>query len=43
MVQWVKDPALLFNDLGHCCGMGSFPGPETSYAMAAAKKKKSLS
>ena len=40
MVQAVKYPALSLHCPGHCCGMGSIPGPGTSTCHKKIKKNK---
>lgn len=38
--QLVKGPVLLLRSSGHCCGMISFPGSETSACHTHSQKKK---
>ena len=38
-MQWVKDLALSLQQLGHCQGTGSIPGPGTSTCHRGGQKK----
>ena len=38
--QLVKGPVLLLRSSGHCCGMISFPGSDTSACHTHSQKKK---
>jgi len=40
VVQWVKDPALSLQQLGHCCGTSLIPGSGTSTCHRCIQKKK---
>ena len=37
--QWVKDWRCHCSQLGHCCGMGSIPGPGSSACHEHSQKK----
>lgn len=40
VAQWIKDPALSVNTLGHCCGPDSIPGPRPFTCQGQSKKKR---
>ena len=42
VVLWVKDLALSFQQLSHCCGVGSVPGQGTSICHRYDQKTKTL-
>ena len=39
LAQWVKNPVLLPQDLGHNCGLDLIPGPGAPYVVGQPKKK----